>query len=170
MKTVSTKVTYLEMRAPPNHGTPPPSNSWRVVRAGRPTIAFYRFLYNTVGEAWNWVDRRLMTDEQLAEVIHDDLVEVHVLYAEGTPAGYAELDRRRPDEVELAYFGVMPEFLGRGLGRYLLHWAIERAWSYAPRRVWVHTCDLDHEAALPLYAKAGFRVYDEKTIDQVVGE
>lgn len=57
----------------------------------------------------------------------------------------------------------MPEFIGQGLGKFFLRWAIERAWGYAPRRLWLHTCSLDHPAALPNYLKAGFAVFKETT-------
>jgi GNAT superfamily N-acetyltransferase len=152
----------------PKQHVPPPVDEVHVVRARRPTPAFCRFLNNTVGAEYNWVDRKLMSDERLRSIVHDDRVEIHVLYVDGTPAGFVELDRRVDGQVELSYFGIMPEFIGKGLGKYFLDWAVDTAWSYNPRRVWVHTCDLDHEAALPLYLKAGFTIYDERVIDQVV--
>lgn len=168
MKTVPVRVTYLQMLRPRRRNSRPPLDGVEIVRAERPTTAFYRFLYQAVGQAWNWVDRQLMSDEDLGKIIRDDLVEIYVLYVGGTPAGYAELDRRVEGEVELAYFGIVPEFAGRGLGRYLLDWAIHRAWSYDPQRFWLHTCELDHQAALPMYLKAGFEVFGERVIDQVV--
>jgi GNAT superfamily N-acetyltransferase len=88
---------------------------------------------------------------------------VNVLWVDGVPAGLAELDRRDLPDVELAYFGIMPEFIGQGLGRFLLDWAIHHAWRARPRRFWVHTCDLDHPRALEVYQKAGFRIYDRQT-------
>ena len=69
-----------------------------------------------------------------------------------------------------AYFGLFPAFIGKGLGKYLLAWALDRAWSFNPRRVWVHTCDLDHPAALPNYLRAGFTVYDETVVEQIVAD
>jgi GNAT superfamily N-acetyltransferase len=75
-----------------------------------------------------------------------------------------ELDRRVDGEVEIAYFGLMPDYIGRGLGPALLGWALERAWSYRPRRVWLHTCSLDHPKALAVYRRAGFEVYDREAV------
>ena len=171
MATISITTTYLEMLDRSVHvPVPPPSEGLEVVEVEKPSIESYRSLYDAVGRDWNWVDRKLMSDEELGRIIHDDGVEVHVLYVDGTPAGYAELDRRIEGEIELAYFGLMPEFLGNGLGRYFLQWVTDHAWSYAPKRFWVHTCELDHQAALPLYRKVGFTVYDEETIDQVMPE
>ncbi len=153
-------ITYLEMHArPPGLNLALPAEDLTIVQANPPTITFYRYLYNTVGGDWQWRDRRVMSDPALVAIVQHPLVETHVLYSAGTPAGYAELDRRAPGEIELAYFGLIPDFIGRGLGQYLLQWAIDRAWSYAPHRFWVHTCTLDHAKALPNYIRAGFKPY-----------
>src|SRR3546814_5912616 len=116
---------------------------------------------NTVGGAWRWWYRRQMSDAELAGILADDRVEVFVLHVDGTPAGYFELDRRdQPGgtggTIDLAYFGLMAHCVGRGLGRYLLHAAIEQAWSYAPERLPGNTNTLDHPRALPLYQTLGF--------------
>lgn len=168
MKRILTKTTYLEMRAPRPRTDASPNGDVRVKRLVRPSVAEYRFLYNSVGRDYHWVDRNRMPDEELRRIVQDDRVEVHALQVDGQPAGYAELDGRVPREIELAYFGLFPQFIGRGLGKWLLAWAIDTAWSHGPDRVWVHTCDLDHPAALPTYLKAGFVVYDERVIEQVV--
>ena len=168
MKTIPVKTIYLQMTAPAGRNTPPPMEGIEIVRAEKPAVAFYRLLYDAVGRDWHWVDRKLLSDEELGRIIHDDLVEIYVLYVDKVPAGYAELDRRREHEIELAYFGIVPELTGRGLGRYLLDWTVRKAWSYDPQRLWLHTCDLDHAAALPMYLSAGFEVFDQKTVDQVV--
>ncbi len=151
-------ITSLEMFACPEAARAVPS--WpagaRVERALRPGVAFYRFLYDTVGEPWLWADRRRWSDAALAERVQHPQVEVWVLTADGQPAGYAELDRRAPGEVELSYFGLLPTFIGCGLGGRLLRFAVDRAWTPGIRRLWVHTCDLDHPAALGLYRRAGF--------------
>jgi len=153
-------ITYLEMRTRPTRAAvTTPALKLALLRAERPTVAFYRFLYDMVGGPWLWYERRLLDDRALAAIIEDPRVAVYVLYVAGVPAGYAELDRRVEGEVELAYFGLMPEFTGRGLGPYLLDRAVELAWRGDPTRVWVHTCNLDHPAALGVYQRAGFSVY-----------
>lgn len=157
---IESVVTHLEMtELPARPLLAPPRGDLAVVRAVRPTVSFYRYLYDTIGEAWLWGDRRKLDDAALAAVVQDPAVEVHVLHAAGVPAGFAELDRRVPGEIELAYFGVVPDFIGQKLGPYLLDWAIGAAWSHGPRRFWVHTCTLDHPSALPMYKRAGFRVF-----------
>jgi GNAT superfamily N-acetyltransferase len=166
MNQVKVTRTYLEMLEKPTAAAMSAMEHLQIIRAINPTVSFYRYLYNTVGDAWTWMDRRKMPDEELSRIIQDDRVEIYVAYASGTPAGYVELNCQRSDDVEIAYFGIMPEFIGHGLGRYLLSWAIETAWNRSPKRVWLHTCTLDHPRALPLYKKVGFKVY--KTEDYFV--
>lgn len=161
---VETTVTYLEMRSSPRRpATPAPLGKLAIMRSEQPTVSFYRYLYNTIGEPWNWSDRRRLDDDELRAIIHDPKVEIYVLYAAGVPAGYVEIDLRRAGEAEIAYFGLAPEYIGRGLGVFLLDWAIAAAWTHQPKRVWVHTCTLDHPRALPLYQRAGFVPYERRT-------
>ena len=167
---IETTVTYLEMREQPvrpNAPMPGGLAKLALMRAEKPTLSFYRYLYGAVGEALNWTDRLLLDDDELRTIIHDPLVEIYVLYLGGVPAGYTELDRRGDNEIELVYLGLAPEYTGRGLGRYLLDWAIHTAWSHSPERLWVHTCDLDDPRALPMYQRAGFTAYDQK-VEKVV--
>ena len=159
------KTTYLQMFALPQRLVPPPRDGITVIHAKKPTIAYYRFLYDAVGRDYEWTSRKKLSDAALAAVIHDPRDEVHVLFVDGVPAGFAELDRREESEIELVQFGLMPEFIGQGLGRYFLQWAIDQAWRYSPKRFWLHTCTKDHPAALPNYLKAGFSIYKEEIKD-----
>ena len=160
------KTTYLEMLAHQQRVVPPPREGLVVVHAKKPGVAYYHFLYDAVGRDYDWTSRKKLSDAELAAILGDPRDEVHVLTVEGAPAGFAELDRRIDGEIELVQFGLMPEFIGQGLGRYFLQWAIDRAWGYGPRRFWLHTCTKDHPAALPNYLKAGFAVYKEEVKDQ----
>jgi ribosomal protein S18 acetylase RimI-like enzyme len=151
-------VTYMEMTAPPTRPSVPlPAGKHALPRVDTPSVEFYRFLYNTVGEEWLWTDRRRMADEKLlAEVTHAD-VELYVLYSGGQPAGFVELDRRPKPAISFNYFGLLKDFIGRGLGKYLLSWAVDQAWSYNPEKLIVDTCSLDHPRAIGEYQRAGFR-------------
>jgi GNAT superfamily N-acetyltransferase len=155
------KVTYLQMFARPERVVPPPRDGLVVVHARKPTVAYYRYLYDAVGRDYDWTSRKKLSDTALDALLNDPRLEVHVLMAEGVPAGFAELDRRVEGEMELVQFGLMPEYIGQGLGRYFLQWTIDKAWSYQPRRFWLHTDTKDHPAALPNYLKAGFEIYKE---------
>ena len=159
---LKSRITYMEMTQPPASPPPPAAVKLTPLRAERPSLAVYRFLYETVGEPWLWWERRCLADEDLAAIVHDPMVEVYVLYMGGVPAGFSELDRRQEPDIELAYFGLVPEYIGLGLGRYFLDWAIRQAWSYGPKRVWVNTCTEDHPRALPLYQRLGFQVYAQE--------
>ncbi len=157
-------VTYLEMTRQPVAPPPPrPVAPLAILRAETIGVAYYRYLYDAVGRPWRWHERRRMTDAELAAIVQDPKVEIYVLYCAGAPAGYAELDRRREGEVELAYFGLAPAHIGRGFGPWFLHAALGAAWTGAPRRVWVHSCSLDHPKALVLYQRAGFSPYRQET-------
>lgn len=158
-------VTFLEMKAEPVLHVPVPAiPKLMLMRAEKPSVAFYRYLYDAVGHNYSWTDRKSFGDEELASIIQDDRVEVWVTYVAGQPAGYFEVDAREaPAHVELEYFGLTPEFHGRGLGKWLLAEAIRACWARKPERVIVETCSLDGPAALPLYQKMGFAPFDRKT-------
>jgi GNAT superfamily N-acetyltransferase len=161
---VDVTVYYLEMLAATQRDVQTSRDGLTVLHAQTPSVPYYRFLYNSVGEDYNWLSRRKLSDEELAALLHDPRNELHVLHVDGSPAGFAELDRRQSEEVELVQFGLMPDFIGQGLGKWFLQWTIDKAWSYQPKRFWLHTCTLDHPAALPTYRKAGFVQYEEKKI------
>jgi GNAT superfamily N-acetyltransferase len=160
---IKTTVTFLEMRSEPRLHVPTPVNrKLMLMRAEKPSIRFYRFLYDAVGHGYHWIDRKQFDDAALAAIINDERIEVWVLYAFGQPAGYFEVNAVKTPVVELGYFGLMPEFQGRGLGKWLLAEAIRACWARKPERVIVETCTLDGPAALPLYQKLGFAPYDRK--------
>jgi GNAT superfamily N-acetyltransferase len=159
--------TYLEMRDPStlSHATLPDA-ACRVERVLDCPPAFWRFLYAEVGRAHQWVDRLPWSPAEIRAYLADPAVSLWLMSVWGAPAGYFEL-RRDPDgSIEIAYFGLLREFQGRGLGGHLLTQAVQRAWEAGATRVWVHTSTLDHPSALPNYLKRGFRVY--KTEDYIV--
>jgi GNAT superfamily N-acetyltransferase len=163
MPELETVVTFLEMKAESIHHVAPPSNlKLMLLRAENITLDFYRFLYGTVGRDFNWYDRRYLTDAELAAEIHGPGVEIWVMYVSGQPAGYFELAPRAENVMELEYFGVIPEFHGRGLGKWLLAEAIRAAWVKKPGKLITQTCTLDGPRALPHYQKMGFTPYAQE--------
>lgn len=156
---IAAVVTSLEMTARPPRKADPLPDAWTLRRVEAPEPEWYRDLFRRVGQDWLWFSRLRMSDDALRAIIHDPLVEVYALSVEGIDGGLVELDFRQSGECELAYFGVAPDLVGRGAGRWLMNRAIERAWSRLIRRFWVHTCTVDHPGALGFYLRSGFRAY-----------
>lgn len=168
----TTLVTYLEMTARPVLPPPPqPRLRTMMLKAERPPVHFYRYLYDRIGHDYFWVDRLKLSDAEIAGIVHDEKVAIYVLHAEGWPAGMAELDFREPDVCQLAYFGLMPEAIGQRLGPLFLHHAIENAWVEPIEKLLVNTCTLDHPKALALYQRFGFVPYarEERVIEVPAG-
>lgn len=155
---IRTTITFLEMREKPARPRlPAPVPHMALLRAENCTVSFYRYLYNTVGEPWLWELRRRTPDADLRAIIQDERVEIFVAYVAGVPAGYVELDRRQAGVCDIAYFGLVPDFIGRGIGPWLLDWAVEAGWAAAgTERMTVNTCTFDHPKALLMYQRAGF--------------
>jgi GNAT superfamily N-acetyltransferase len=125
--------------------------------------SFYRYLYSEVGRNYHWVERLSWTDEQIHAYLSKPSISLWVLYCGGAPGGYFELRQNEDGSVEIVYLGLLKEFMGRGLGKYLLTIAVEQAWNKATNRIWVHTSTLDHPAALSNYIKRGFKPLRQET-------
>lgn len=155
---IAAVVTHLEMTAPPARRDDPPGN-WTLRKVDAPALPWYRDLFRRVGEDWLWFSRARMTDAELAAIIHAAGIEVYALVLDGSDEGLLELDFREPGQCELVYFGVTAKLIGTGAARFLMNRALERAWSRDVRRVWVHTCTLDHPSAVAFYQRSGFRAF-----------
>ena len=156
--------TYLEMRAPDElvpPGLGPVGARIERVEASPPSL--YRHLYSEVGRDFHWVDRLAWTDEQIRTHLAQPSVTLWLLTMADAPAGWFELKCHDDGSTEIAYFGILPAFRRRGLGKHLLIEAVRQAWATGTDRVWLHTCTLDDPAALPNYVARGFRPYKEET-------
>jgi GNAT superfamily N-acetyltransferase len=159
-KRIPTVVTFLEMKArPPVLPPPQPKGKIAILKADRAPVHYYRYLYDVIGREYFWVDRKKKNDSEIAELLKDPALELYVLYAEGCPAGMAELDFRDEKTAQLAYFGLVPEYVGRRLGFYFLYHTVLNAWARPIPKLRVNTCTLDHPRALPLYQRMGFAPY-----------
>jgi GNAT superfamily N-acetyltransferase len=151
-------VTYLEMRLPPDLEVPPSELSLRRMQVPQPQ--HYRELFRLIGAPWLWFSRLVLDDAHLAEIVQHPKVDLYSVVDEsGRDIGMLELDFREPHECELAFIGLVPELSGKGHGRWLLAEAARLAWREGVDRVHVHTCSLDHPAALSAYRHAGFTPY-----------
>lgn len=158
------RVTFLRMDHRDPVPRPLPADT-ALIRLRTCSIPFYRYLYNTVGGQYLWWLRRSLRDEDLAAILRNPAVSVHVLYRGGEPAGFFELDVSPRPLVNISYFGLLPHAVGQGLGSAFLDAAIAAAWNEGARGITVNTCTADHERALPNYLRAGF--YKLRMIDEV---
>ena len=160
MPRVEVTRTYLELLKPGDLVAAPSADArLRLERVEECPASFHRYLYAEVGRAFHWVDRLGWTDEETLAYLASPTVSLWVLYLSGAPAGYFELKRQEDGSVEIAYFGLLPEFTRRGFGKHLLTEAVTQAWAQGARRVWLHTCTLDDATALPNYVARGFRPF-----------
>jgi GNAT superfamily N-acetyltransferase len=149
-------VTYLEQRTRPAPRPDPAIDGLALARLTDADLDRYLALFAAVGEPWLWFGRRIMARADLAAILADPAVEAYAVTLDGVDVGLVELDARAGTEIELAYFGLVPQALGGGLGRWAMNRAMERAWARRPVRVFVHTCNLDHPGALDFYIRSGF--------------
>jgi len=147
--------TYLEMSEPQVLQVTPPHRTGMLLRISEPSVAFYRYLLEQgfPGEADG-------LDDETPALLTDDAYDVYVVYLGGVPAALFELDRRAPAEIELIRFGVLPGFMGRGLGKYVLASAVETAWQHGPERVWVRATNRDDPRRILTLQWAGFVPYE----------
>jgi GNAT superfamily N-acetyltransferase len=115
--------------------------------------------YENIGRAWQWTARLAWSESQWRAYVARPELTTWIGYVADTPFGYFELETQPEGAVEIAIFGVLPGFTGQRLGGFLLTEAVRAAWSLGGRRVWLHTCSLDHPAALPNYQARGFTLY-----------
>ncbi|MBA3522170.1 MAG: GNAT family N-acetyltransferase [Gemmatimonadales bacterium] len=155
--------TYLQMTSPEDlRPAARPEPAPRIERLGECPASFYRYLYAEVGRAFHWSDRLRWSDTAIRSHLAQPGVSIWVLSWQGAPAGYFELVEHADRSVEIAYFGLLPECIGRGWGKHLLTEAVRIAWTLSAATVWLHTCTLDHPAALPNYLSRGFRRFKQE--------
>ena len=180
MRRVEVVRTYLALDNPSQFRAPRkvPAPREAIIEQRAPFPApLYRRLYKEVGEPWYWHDRLEWSDAELTAHLAKPNISVWEVTADHRVlAGFFELLRHDDSSVEIAYFGLIPEFIGRGLGGWMLGRAVEEAWAFGAKRVWLHTCTLDSDRALPNYLARGFLPYKTQRLDveiegkEVVGE
>ena len=152
---------YLEMRDKADVQAPAGADALRVEECRVRQYPVNRFLYQFIGNAWQWRDKLSWSDRQWREYAERPALRTWMALCDGSPAGYYELEQQDGGDVEIKYFGLAPAFIGRGFGGYLLGHALRSAWDWdGTRRVWVHTCSMDHPSALANYRARGMCLYD----------
>lgn len=154
------KTYYLEMNAPSELKAKAKPGALAITEAEIKDFRLNRFLYQLVGEAWQWTDKLSWSDRDWQAYAERKDLRTWVAYSSGAIAGYFELEKQADEHVQIVYFGLSPKFIGQGFGAALLSNAIAEAWGWGDtRRVWVHTCSTDHPSALANYQARGFRCY-----------
>ncbi|GAB6166801.1 GNAT family N-acetyltransferase [Thermostilla marina] len=155
-----TTIYYLEITDPVRLNSKEcPPGPYRVDECIPKLWPLNRFMYRLVGDRWQWFDKLSWSDDDWQRYVDDPSLRTWMLYHRGTPAGYYELRRTDETSTEIAYFGLVPQFIGKGLGGYLLTHAIRTAFEAGARRVWVHTCSKDHPQALANYQARGMTIF-----------
>lgn len=160
--TTEATVWYLEMHSQPAFEIEQKPEVDFVLLHKPLTAAEYKYLYYSVGFAYNWLDRLAMPEDELLKKINAPRIEIYVMKVNNEDAGYAEF-LFTGNFTEVVYFGLFPAFVGKGYGKFFLNWVINKAWSYKPNWVQLNTCSLDHENALPVYKSLGFEVVKTQT-------
>jgi len=164
-------VTWLEMTSRPSYGFPPQpiGQAASLLKADAPPNWYFLSLYDAVGRDYAWEDAHHRDPEELAEWLTHEKVSLYTLMAKGWPQGFFMLDAREEGVTDLAYFGLVPEAIGMGLGKFLLQTAILTAWDAdGTERVTVNTCTLDHPRALGAYQKQGFSPIRQEDFTRVL--
>ncbi len=159
-KELEVTITDLAMtKAPHYRVVPRPPGKHALLLAEGMTLSFYRYLYNNVGERWFWWERRAMADDDLKSLIKNEKIEIYVLYVDGVPAGFTEVDYTSFDQdrsVEISILGLIPEYIGKGYGLYLANWVVDGIWRREPERVSTRITSFDHHRAAGLLQRVGF--------------
>ncbi|WP_409526314.1 GNAT family N-acetyltransferase [Nitrincola sp. MINF-07-Sa-05] len=154
---------FLQMASPDELKPKPLPDTLTIIECEEPQYQLNRFLYELIGNSWEWGDLNSWTDDQWRALVESGDHRTWVAYYRGSIAGYYELHRPDGANAEIRYFGLTPNVIGKGFGGPLLSHAIESAWSWpGTQRVWVHTCTLDHPSALSNYLARGLKVYREE--------
>ena len=158
MSDITVRVSYMELTEVP---PPVPARDGRErIRSEKLVVEEYLKLYQNVGKPLRWDQRLKMPRGDLERLLQSDRSQIFVLRdAEDRALGFCEFERNGSSGVELKNFGLISSAHGNGLGTWLLLTALHHVWELNPRRVWLHTDEWDHPAALHVYGRAGFRVY-----------
>ena len=165
--TQAVHVWHLEMGEPPvQNAVDKRPYELKLIKKKLPELN--RFLYTAVGAPWMWYMRLKWSWQEWADFLNRDEIETWVAYQEATPVGYFEMEAQSGGQTEITYLGLIPEFVGQGFGKALVEDAIDKAWKLAEKRIWLHTCTLDHPAALPNYLARGFKIFKEEDIKEMI--
>tara|TARA_Y100001970_G_scaffold138150_1_gene170018 strand:+ start:3334 stop:3837 length:504 start_codon:yes stop_codon:yes gene_type:complete len=143
-----------------------PLNDLYIEKANPPDFQLNKFFYKEVGKKHRWTDRLIWSDKKWIEYLEDTRVNTYILKSNKDLIGYFEQIFYKDElDCEIAYFGILEEYIGKNLGGYLLSEAIKISFSIGSKRIWVHTCSLDHKNALKNYLSRGMKIFKTETLN-----
>ena len=168
MKTIkkAAKVWYLELMNP--KAVLPADKDLQIVKQENIDLQDYREKYKLIGGPWDWANRLILSEAELKEILKDPANQIYYLYYKGRFSGYFELDAHTSNNMEVVYFGLAPDSIGKGLGRKMMQALIALAGEQKAKRLWLHTCEFDSPRALDFYLKSGFKIFKETVEDQII--
>ncbi len=147
-------------------GASPPNGFCKISLIDPPDFQLNKFFYKQIGKKNRWLDRLIWSDDEWIKYVNNSSVRTFVLKEENDLAGYYEqVFSKDKSECEIAYFGIFEEYFGKKFGGYLLSQAIKSSFDYGVKRVWVHTCSLDHKHALKNYKARGMKVFKSENLN-----
>ena len=157
---------FLELKDLKNLKTYPTIKNRYLVKKIKPDFQLNKFFYKQVGKKHRWIDRLSWSDEKWVNYISNQNLETYVISEKNDLAGFFEL-LYNPElkETEISYFGLLEEYIGKGIGGYALSIAIKKSFEKQIKRVWLHTCTLDHPNALKNYIARGMTVFKKEKIN-----
>lgn len=179
MPIIKVKTYYLEMLNQPDYGILYKPEESKIDKWINPKSNDYLKMYKEVGDDWGWTGRTKISESELESILKSSNNHIYELKIKNNRAGFIELFEKSNNEVEIIYFGLLKEYIGKGIGGYLLKWGILKAWDFLPNKVTVHTCEYDAKQALNVYKKFGFKLdriemineyYEQEFLDNFNGE
>ncbi len=154
---LSWRITYMERTMLPGEAPLAPERDASFALEPNVSLELYRDLHRKVGEEWLWWERLVLDDTTLGKLIFNPSTEIRILSVGGETAGFAELDLSDASAPAIKYFGLLPDFIGRRLGGFMMESLLYQAWQPPVRRVTLDTCDLDHPGAIDFYRRHQFK-------------
>lgn len=162
------RLTTLELLTRPQQTVVPPAMHLHIMENRNPEVSFYQYLYQAIGKDAGWIERLEMDSRSLDSQLQKPNNRLHVLYVDGNPGGFAEVELSHNDEIQISHFGLIPSLRGKKLGKFFFNWVIHNTWTAETERIWLSYTDWVHPAAIRIFQKAGFTKQREQVIKKYI--
>lgn len=160
MKKIAVKTIYMEMKNQTENRKYSFDDNVKIEKVKNLNLDFYKKIFKLIGEKWGWTGRLVLSENELKMKLEKAII--YILYYKNEIAGFIEFEKDKND-LEIIYFGLSHDYIGKGLGKNFLNYSIKKVWSEEKfERLWLHTCEYDHPRAVKVYKSVGFEIYKEK--------